>query len=115
MNLTMLDKLSTAGLLEMQARIAEIMKSRMDTRLQVGRTATFVGRDSLTHTVRITQVNRTTASCTEIGGHADGKKWRVGINMLKVNPIERSTALPLAKMAAPVVPHKPTSVAADSW
>lgn len=114
MNLTMLDKLSTAGLLEMQARIAEIMTARMDTRLRPGREATFVGRDMTTHTVRVDKINRTTASCTELGAH-EGKKWKVSCAMLKVKPIERATALPVAKLVVPVVPHKPTSVAGDSW
>lgn len=115
MNLTMLDKLSTAGLLEMQARIAEIMTARMDTRLQAGREATFIGRDMLTHTVRVDKINRTTAHCTELGGGHDGKKWRVGCSMLKVKPVERATALQVAKLAAPVVPYRPASAAGDSW
>ena len=111
MNLSMLEKVSTDGLRKMQAQIDVIMKSRLDTSMRPGREATFLdSRKGIVRTIRIIQVNRVSVSATEISPDA-GRKWRVGINSVKVNPVERALAHAIPKA---VVPHKPVSVGA-SW
>jgi hypothetical protein len=63
------------------------------------------------HVCRIVRINHKTANVVEISP-IPGRQVRVGIQMLKVKPIERKMAMSLTK---PAVPHKPASYAGDSW
>ena len=85
------------------------MATRLDTRIIAGRYATYEWQ-GVTHRVRITKVNHKSANCEEVSPTA-GRKVRVGIQMLKVDPIERSaTAAPILK-----TPHIPAAYAVDRW
>lgn len=106
MNLSMLDGMKTESLQAIQEHITKLMAARFDTSIRRGRTATFMdSRGGITRTIRIDQVNRITVSATEISPEA-GKRWKVGLQSVKVVPIERGMAHVVAK---PAGPHVPTS------
>lgn len=110
MDLSMLDRLSTDTLKAMQTRIGELLNGRLDTRVIPGRRATFADKTGLVRTVRIDKLNRATASCIEIEPES-GKKWRVGYNLLTVEPVARKVPIapPAIKTAAPA------TRADDAW
>lgn len=110
MDLSKLNGLSTETLGKMKAHIETVMAARLDTRPILGRNATFISNGELI-TVKLEKRNQKTMSCVEISPKA-GRKWRVGHDLLKVVPVERAVAIPIA---APVAPHKPASVAAEIW
>jgi len=108
---TKLNHLETATLQEIQAHIETVMKGRLDTNVRPGRSGHFVDRYGMKHSVRIDKINRTTANCTETTPDS-GKKWRIGLMSLKVDPIERKVQMvPMM----PVVPHRPKSVSESAW
>lgn len=108
---TKLNHLETDTLQQIQAHIETVMKGRLDTSIRPGRSGHFVDRYGFKHSVRIDKINRTTANCTEIAPDS-GKKWRIGITGLKVDPVERKVPM-VPKM--PVMPHRPKSVIESAW
>lgn len=111
MDLSVLDRLSTEGLMKMQERITAVLASRLDMTLRAGRLATFKGSDGVTRTIRIERVNGKSVSGKETGSSfKPGSAWRVSKNMIAVVPEVRSTPLP----TRPAVPHRPTGIG-DAW
>lgn len=106
-----LNLLDTDKLLGIQEHIESVLALRLDIRPAPGRIATFE-YGGVSREVRIVRVNQKTATCVEISPKA-GHKWRVGLNFLKVNPIERNAkaAIAIAKPAS----YKPATVEAESW
>ena len=110
-DLSILDRLTTEGLMKMQERITEVLASRLDTTLRAGRLATFKGSDGVTRTIRIVRVNGKSVSGNETGSSLKpGAAWRVSKNMITVVPEARSTPLP----TRPATPHRPTGIS-DAW
>lgn len=111
MNLDVLNKLSTDGLLKIQGHIEELLKSRLDITLRVGRIGTFHSRGE-DITVVITRINGKSVSGEETGVSVKpGRKWRVDKGIIKVEPMERKTPTPVRS----TTPHRPASVAGDAW
>lgn len=67
MDLNVLDRISTEGLMKMQERIGMILSSRLDTSLRVGRVGTFKDKEGRDRTVVITRINGKTVSGEETG------------------------------------------------
>lgn len=109
MDLSVLSRLSTDGLIKMQEQIKVVLASRLDTTLNYGRIATFKGRDGLLRTITIDRINGKSVSGRETGASLKpGSQWRVSKNMISVVPEVKK---------APVVlttPHRPVSPGA-SW
>lgn len=111
----MIDKLmqaSTESLLTLKANIETILASRLDTELRRGRIASFEDGKGNTRKIRIERINERTCSGVEVGDSLNpGGKWRVGKGQLQVVPEVRKTPGTMNLK----VPHRPTTVAGDSW
>lgn len=113
MDMSKLALLSTEALIKMQSAVKEILATRLDTTLRVGRVATFVDSQGATRTVHVLRVNQKTVSCVETGiSVKPGAKWRCGKAGLSVVPEIRGTPLPMKK---PPVSHKPSTDIGDAW
>lgn len=112
MDVSKLTALPTDVLVKLRDTVDAVIASRMDTRLQVGRLATFE-YSGTTREVRIDKVNTKTVSCRETSASIEpGKLWRVSIPVVKVIPMERETPLPIKVDT----PHKPASYEdAGAW
>lgn len=112
MNLEVLNKVSTDGLLALKARVETILASRLDNTLRIGRRATFKDGEGDERILVIERVNGKSVSGVEDGKSLrPGTKWRVSKAMLTVLPEERKTPLP----TAPVTPYKPASADGAHW
>ncbi len=101
--------LSTEHLQAVGARVNEIMSQRLDTRPYPGRTAKYTWQ-GVVHRCRIVKVNQKTANVEEIAP-SPGRRVRVSLPMLEVDPIERKGVTPVK----PAQPHVPTTSEADHW
>lgn len=111
MNLEMLNKLSTEGLHKLKESIEQVLDSRLDRTLRVGRVADFMARGESISIV-ITRINGKTVSGEEIGTSVKpGRKWRVGKELAKVRPLERRASGPV-RFAQP---SKPQTGADAAW
>lgn len=116
-----LTALDSDKLNEIKAHIDKVLASRFDTTIRPGRFGYFISKQGSVVEIVVTQINRTTASCEEVAETKIwrvgterinvAKKWRVGLNMLKMHPVERKAALP---MAASKVAHRPATMD-GSW
>ncbi len=103
MNLSKLALLSTDALTVMQSAIKDILASRLDTTLRIGRIGRFP-YDGTHRTIMIERINGKTVSGREIGTSAKpGSKWRVSKSVVEIVGEERKVPLP----TKPLAEHKP--------
>jgi len=103
-----LQGLSNEGLQALKAAVDKELCRRYCTRPLRGRVGTFTTAPGEVRTVMVDKVNHKTVGCTETGASLEpGKKWRVGLDILAIEPVLRAQPLPAAKR--PAAPHRPAS------
>lgn len=103
MNLSVLKKLSTEALFQLQEGVKQEIESRIDYSIEVGRYATFVdSRKGVNRRVRITKINTKTATVVETSDSANpGLEWRVSFDFLNVEGVQRKNPITTSKVEAP--------------
>lgn len=117
MDSSRLNELSTDTLMTLQAAVAAVLATRLDTTLRCGRIGTFEHPIGVKRRLMITKVNQKTVSGEEThDSHNPGGKWKVGFSSLKIEPITRKQPLAPPPSVA-LSPHKPAtaSVAHEVW
>lgn len=109
--LDMMNGLSTDALKQIQTQVGILLEARLDTQVLPGRIATYEYQGN-TYKVRIEKVNQKSANTVEISPMA-GRKVRVGLNMLKVEPVVRANPAAVPARVKESVPS--TSLGQDIW
>jgi hypothetical protein len=114
MDLSKFALLSTDALKKIKAEVDKLLDQRLDTRVMRGRYATFRDNEGGVRRVHIDKINQKTASCSETGDSlVPGHKWKVGLGLLNVEPVERLIAP--VKPTRPVAPHRPATQTGEVW
>ena len=111
MDMKVLEKISTATLMDMQVKITEILRARTAIGMRVGSKVWFMDQNGQRRTVMVKQINRKTVSCCELdsltGAPMHNRVWRVSPSLLNL-VVEHEKPKPKAEAA-------PTSAVEASW